>query len=196
MLKDIGVITRRSKSSVIFDEYCWKFYDVECTPSEYIRLCQEAYINSPVQNNNALNGKMFELMISSLCVKENLKPVFLQASVAFVPNVEYDAILYSQEQFPISLSMKTSLRERYKQADLEAIALKYVHRKAESYLLSLDENEVIDVKNKILSGSVLGINNVLCATSEEFDEFIYMLKEQIFIKPEQIEVVTAKNIVE
>lgn len=139
---------------------------------------------------------MFELMISSLCVKENIKPVFLQATVAFVPNVEYDAILYSSEQFPISLSMKTSLRERYKQADLEAIALKYVHRKAESYLLSLDENEVRDVKSKILSGSVLGINNVLCATSPQFDEFISSLKERTFIKPEKIEVVTAKNIID
>lgn len=196
MLRDIGVITRASKSSRIFDEYCWCFYETECTPSEYIRLCQEAYINSPVTKNNALNGKIFELMISSLCIKENIKPVFLQASVAFVPNVEYDAILYSYERFPISLSMKTSLRERYKQADLEAVALKYVHRKAESYLLSLNENEVGDVKNKILDGSILGINDVLCATSEAFDEFIYRLKEQTFIKPEKIEVVTAKNIVE
>lgn len=196
MLRDIGVVTHANKSSRIFDEYCWCFYEMENSPSEYIRACQDAYINSPVTKNNALNGKMFELMISSLCVRENIKPVFLQASVAFVPNVEYDAILYSQEQFPISLSMKTSLRERYKQADLEAIALKYVHRKAESYLLSLDENEVMDVKNKILSGSVLGINNVLCATSGEFDEFVYNLKERTFIKPEKIEVVKAKNIID
>ena len=196
MLKDIGVIKKRSKTSDIFDEYCWRFYSIECTPSEYIRFCQDAYTNNFAQRNNSLNGKMFELMIASLCVKENIKPIFLQASVAFVPNVEYDAILYSQEQSPISLSMKTSLRERYKQADLEAIALKYVHRKAESYLLSLDENEVRDVKNKILSGSVLGINNVLCATSGEFDEFVYRLREQTFIKPEKIEVITAKNVVE
>lgn len=196
MLRDIGIVTRANKSSRIFDEFCWCFYEMENTPSEYIRACQSAYVKSPVSKNNSLNGKIFELMISSLCVRENIKPVFLQASVAFVPNVEYDAILYSQEQFPISLSMKTSLRERYKQADLEAIALKYVHRKAESYLISLEENEVIDVKNKIRSGSVLGINNVLCATSEEFDEFIYKLKEHTFIKPEKLEVVTAKNIVE
>ena len=196
MLKDIKVITQKSRSSVIFDEYCWGFYSSDCTPSEYISFCQEAYTNSPIQRNNALNGKMFELMIASLCVKENIKPIFLQASVAFVPNVQYDAILYSQEQFPISLSMKTSLRERYKQADLEAVALKYVHRKAESYLLSLDENEVRDVKDKILNGSALGINNVICATSREFDTFIYRLQEQTFIKPEKIEVVTAKNVVE
>lgn len=196
MLKDIGVVSRSTKSSKIFDDYCWRFYELECEPSEYIRLCKEAYDNSSVTKNNALNGKVFELMISSLCVKENIKPIFLQAAVAFVPNVEYDAILYSSEKFPISLSMKTSLRERYKQADLEAVALKYVHRKAESYLLSLDATEVRDVKNKILSGSVLGINNVLCTTSREFDEFIYNLKERIFIKPEKIDVVTAKNIID
>ena len=43
-------------------------------------------------------------------------------------------------------------RERYKQADLEAIALKYVHRKALSYLVTLEANEAKSVKAKIKSG--------------------------------------------
>lgn len=196
MLRDIGVVSRANNSSRIFDEYCWRFYETECAPSEYIRRCQDAYINSPVIKNNALNGKMFELMISSLCVKENIKPIFLQASVAFVPNVEYDAILYAEEKFPICFSMKTSLRERYKQADLEAVALKYVHRKAESYLLSLNENEVREVKNKVKRGELLGINDVICATSEEFDNFIFLLKQKNFIKPGKIEIITAQNVIE
>lgn len=196
MLRDIGIVTRANNSSRIFDEYCWNFYETECAPSEYIRQCQEAYVNSPVERNNSLNGKMFELMVSSLCVKEGLKPLFLQASVAFVPNVEYDAILYSEEKFPICFSMKTSLRERYKRADLEAVALKYVHRKAESYLLSLNENEVREVKSKAMRGELLGINDVICATSVEFDNLIFQIKQKRFIKPERIEVITAKNIAE
>jgi hypothetical protein len=195
MLRDIGIIRRANKSSRIFDEYCWKYFDTECSPSDYIRLCQEAYLSSPVKKNNSLNGNMFELMISSLCVKEGITPIFLQASVAFVPNVIYDAILYSEENFPVSLSLKTSLRERYKQADLEAVALKYVHRKAKSYLLSLDEKEVRDIKNKINDGSILGINNVICATSDEFDVFVAELKKKTFIKPEKIEIVVAKKVV-
>lgn len=134
--------------------------------------------------------------MASLFVREGIKPMFLQASVAFVPNVIYDTILYSVENYPISISLKTSLRERYKQADLEAIALKYVHRRAESYLLSLDEHEISDVKSKIKNGSVLGINRAIYSLSEEFDEFINALKEKQFIKPDKIEIVTARNIIE
>jgi hypothetical protein len=52
---------------------------------------------------------------------------------------------------PICISAKTSLRERYKQADFEAIALKYVHRKALSFLVTLEENEAKSVKAKKLS---------------------------------------------
>ena len=72
--------------------------------------------------------------------------------------------------------MKTSLRERYKQADLESIALKYVHRKALSYLITLDEKEANGVKNKIVSGDVIGLDNVIVATNPEFDELILELK--------------------
>ncbi|MCD7817468.1 MAG: hypothetical protein LUH07_00210 [Lachnospiraceae bacterium] len=196
MLKDIGIIKRANKSSNAFDEYCWEYYNNECMPSEYVELCWDAYRNCPFSGNNSLNGNIFELIISSLLVKENIKPMYLQASVAFVPNVIYDIILYSSENYPISLSLKTSLRERYKQADLEAVALKYVHRKAECYLLSLDEHEVQDVKNKISTGDILGIDNVICATTNEFDDFINNLKSKSFIKPEKIEIVAAKHIVE
>lgn len=65
----------------------------------------------------------------------------MSAKVAFVPNVIYDLMFYTSERGPICISAKTSLRERYKQADLEAIALKYVHRKALSYLVTLQTNE-------------------------------------------------------
>ncbi len=116
--------------------------------------------------------------------------------MAFVPNVKYDIILYTQEQYPISLSLKTSLRERYKQADLEAVALKYVHRKAKCYLVSLDENEVREVKNKIENGSVLGLDAAICATSDEFNNFIADLRAKQYIKPEKIEIITAENVID
>lgn len=81
----------------------------------------------------------------------------MNAKVAFVPNVIYDLMFYTSERGPICWSVKTSLRERYKQADLEAIALKYVHRKALSYLITLEENEAKSVKAKIKSGALLGL---------------------------------------
>ncbi|MCD7854781.1 MAG: hypothetical protein LUG66_04085 [Clostridiales bacterium] len=196
MLKDIGIKNKKTKASDIFNNYCWKYYNMKCLPSEYVKLCQKAYHNCPIKKNNALNGSIFELIISTLCIKEDIKPIYLQASVAFVPNVIYDIILYSSGNYPISLSLKTSLRERYKQADLEAVALKYVHRKSENYLISTNKPEVADLKTKIANGDMFGINNVIYALSDEFNDFISSLKSRSFIKPEKIEIVNAKYIIE
>lgn len=140
-----------------------------------------------------MNGTIFEIIIATLFVKESLVPLHLQAQVAFVPNVSFDAILYTNETGPIGLSLKTSLRERYKQADLEAIALKYVHRKAENYLLTMDAGEAELVSAKIRNGDVLGLNQAVLTTSEEFDDFIDRLKEKAFISPGTVEIIKAAS---
>ena len=195
MLIDIGIIRNNTKSSKIFDTCCWEFYTKHLSPTNYVISCWTAYTQSHTRRNNALNGSIFELIIASVCTKNGIMPMFLQASVAFVPNIIYDIIFYTSAQFPICLSLKTSLRERYKQADLEAVALKYVHRNAESYLISLDSHEVIDLKSKIRSGSLLGIDDVIDAQSDDFCKLMNKLKGMKMIKPEKIDIITANNVV-
>jgi len=82
-----------------------------------------------------------------------------------------------------------------KQADLESIALKYVHRKALSFLLTLEENEAKSVKAKIKSGDVIGLDNVIVATSEEFNELIIDLKKYKFSEPPTVKVIESNQIV-
>ena len=142
-----------------------------------------------------MNGKVFEYVLATLCIRENILPVYLSAKVAFVPNVVYDIMFYTSERGPICWSVKTSLRERYKQADLESIALKYVHRKALSYLITLDEKEAKGVKNKIVSGDVIGLDNVIVATNPEFDELILELKEFVFSEPPTVKVIESNQII-
>lgn len=102
-----------------------------------------------------------------------------------MPNVKFDILLYSSDNYPIGLSLKTSLRERYKQADLEDIALKYVHRRALNYLITLDSDEADNVKEKLCRGELLGINKVIAADTEEFDELISKFGNINFINPGQ-----------
>ena len=165
-------------------------------PSEYIQYCWNQYQAAPVEHTNSLNGSVFEIIIATLLVKEGIVPLLLQAQVAFVPNVIFDAVLYTSESGPVALSFKTSLRERYKQADLEAIALKYVHRKAENYLFTMDADEARAVSEKIAAGAVMGINRALLVTSTEFDGFIDELKMRRFITPGAIEIITASRVVD
>ena len=162
MLKKLGIVKTKNKGYKVFMEHIAPdFLDNTMIPSEYVKFCWKKYETSGVSRTNSLNGTIFELIIATLFVKEGLVPLHLQAQVAFVPNVNFDAILYTNETGPIGLSLKTSLRERYKQADLEAIALKYVHRKAENYLLTMDATEAGMVSNKIKNGDVLGLNQAI-----------------------------------
>lgn len=188
-------IGKDNKAELVFDSLFPNFLEVEYSkPSEYIQKYWNAYSLHPEKNNN-LNGKVFEYILATLCVREGILPIYMSAKVAFVPNVIYDLMFYTTERGPICWSVKTSLRERYKQADLEAIALKYVHRKALSYLITLEENEAKSVKVKIKSGDVIGLDNVVVATSDEFNKLIAELKGFDFSEPPSVKVIESNQII-
>ena len=196
VLNKLGItIGTNNKAASVFDSLFPSFIDINYkVPSDYIAAYWEAYQKHPEGNNN-LNGKIFEYILATLFVRENILPLYMSAKVAFVPNVIYDLMFYSSERGPICISAKTSLRERYKQADLEAIALKYVHRKALSYLVTLEAKEAKSVKEKIKSGDVIGLDNVVVATSNEFNELIEELKSYKFSEPPTVKVIESNQII-
>jgi len=176
-------VGQRIKSEAVFDSLFPNFMEVKYEkPSDYIRIYWEEYQKHPEGNNN-FNGEIFVYVLATLFVREGILPIYMSAKVAFVPNVIYDLMFYSVERGPICISAKTSIRERYKQADLEAIALKYVHRKALCFLVTLEEKEAKSVKAKIKSGDVIGLDSVVVATSDDFDELIQELKKFQFSEP-------------
>lgn len=197
LLSNLNLIKKGCKTEKIFESLFPNktFWDIGYnTPSEYVSKYWVAYKEKKI-NNNSLNGKIFELIISSLFVRENIVPMYLQANVAFIPNVEYDLVLYNKEFGPISISLKTSLRERKKQADLEAIALKYVHRKSQCFLISLETDEVKNAKKDLQNGYLLGLDNVILADSNEFDEFIDDLKKKTFIEAGSIDIIKSNQMI-
>jgi hypothetical protein len=196
MLKELGIIVGTdTKAGNAFESLFPNFMEVEySTPSEYVRTYWNEYQKLTDTNSN-LNGKVFEYILATLCIRENILPLYLSAKVAFVPNVIYDLMFYTAERGPICWSVKTSLRERYKQADLESIALKYVHRKALSYLITLDEREARGVKEKIKTGDVIGLDNVIVATEPEFDQLVADLKTFQFEEPPTVKVIESNQVV-
>ncbi len=59
---------------------------------------------------------------------------------------------------------------------MEAIALKYVHRKAKAFLLTMEENEAVNAKNKIVSGDIIGLDAIVVCSGKDIDEMIMNLK--------------------
>jgi hypothetical protein len=125
---------------------------------------------------------------------KKILPFYIQTKISFVPNATYDIVLYNSENYPITLSIKTSLRERYKQADLEGLALKNVHRRAKNYLITLSAKEYEGVKKKIQEGDIAGLDKIILADSKDFDDLLSELSQMSFIKPEAVKVIKGKII--
>lgn len=192
-----GIVkSKTTKALEIFSEICSDFtiYNAE-KPSEFIDKIWKKYLKFG-KFDNSINGKIFEYILSAILINKNLLPFYTQAKVAFVPNADYDLLFYCKEKGPIALSAKTSLRERYKQADLEAVALKYVYRKSESYLITMDETEAKNIQEKVKNGEVIGINKVIYALNNEFNELLeYLQNNHKFIEAGKIDIITHGNIV-
>lgn len=196
ILNQLGItVGRNNTAEFVFDSLFENFLNVDYEkPSEYIIKYWESY-KSLSGSNNTMNGRIFEYILATLFVREDILPLYISAKVAFVPNIIYDLMFYTTERGPICLSAKTSLRERYKQADLEAIALKYVHRKALSYLITLEEHEARSVQTKIIRGDVIGLDKVIVASSNEFDELIIELKSFALSEPPTVKVISSNQII-
>ena len=142
-----------------------------------------------------MNGKIFEIIIATLLLREKIYPIYMNAKVAFVPNINYDLLLYSKDRGPISLSAKTSFRERYKQADLEAIALKYVHRRSKCFLITLSEGDANMVNEKQKIGDLIGLDSAVCSTNSAFNDLIEEIKELNLVESPKIRVITTSQVI-
>lgn len=161
-------------------------------PSEFIKKYWAKYQDNFPSNQN-INGKVFEELIAIALIRAGIMPFYMQAKVAFIPYVNYDLIIYSNDIGPISLSVKTSLRERWKQADLEAVALKYIHRKSKSFVITLDTDAVR--RRRVDPSEAMGINGFVLADTDELDKVLDEIRGyQIELSP-TVEVVSSSVVI-
>ena len=179
LFKDIVVnVNYTTPSGLISD--CW---------AKYEKLAE----NTSIDSSKNRNGQFLELLIQYILCKNDILPFYKQAKVAFVPNVNFDILLYTKEIGVIVLSIKTSLRERYKQADLEAIALRQVHRRSKTFLLTLS-SEHLSINKKIEKGDVAGLERAINCHTDDFDSFIEELRQYNFAEAGSVEIVSGNLI--
>ncbi|WP_214830967.1 hypothetical protein [Exiguobacterium sp. s56] len=128
-------------------------------------------------SNNSLNGTIFENLIVLALAREGINNIYHQTELTYVPSAIFDVFLYNPGR-PMALSIKTSLRERWKQADLEALAIKQVHKDASCYVLTLSDSEVATRRNN--TSNYAGLDGFVLANTDEFDTFIEDLKNSQF----------------
>lgn len=162
--------------------------DPNMSASQFMAYHWQQYEMRP-DNSNSINGKIFEMLIARTLVRANIMPFYMQARIAFIPNVDYDFVLYTQENGPIVLSAKTSLRERYKQADLEAVVLKNIHRQSKCYVLSRSTSEINARRQRL--DELMAIDDFFNVESPEYDDLLSELTGFTLIAAPTFQAVTS-----
>lgn len=146
-------------------------------PSQFIQKYWSAYKNLPGKKSNSLNGNVFQELIAVTLIRSNIFPFYPQAKITFIPSADYDFLIFCGENKPIVLSLKVSIRERWKQADLEALSLRNIYRQAESYLISMSEKEISTRKKDIATKTVMALDGFILATTIEYDDLLARLSQ-------------------
>lgn len=192
--------SKKSKSLDIFNQAKWYeiFFDKSLKPSEVVR---ELYLNRFVKilgnksNVNSLRGSSFENLILAIFLKNQIKPIYEQCTLQFVPNVRFDFVLFENQMKPLIISLKTSLRERYKQVELEAYYCKQVYKQSECIFISLDSEGVRAAEVKKNLFEVLYIDEFIIATDNKFDLLIKRFKNNDYQKAGTFNLVKSGSLV-
>jgi hypothetical protein len=131
-----------------------------------------------------MGGRWLEWAVLVALKARSLTPAYWQAEFAAVPNTFNDVMVWSREHGPVIISCKTSLRERYKQADLEAATLRMHYPAGKFFLLTLDKdrNHIVRVRQKIKNGEVIALQAIYA--DDNADDLFAFLKTLTMTEPE------------
>lgn len=157
------------------------------SPSEFISTYWHHYKHD-YPSNNSTNGNILENLVILALAREGIDNIYYQTELAFVPTAKFDVFLYN-ERNSVALSIKTTLRERWKQADLEASALKQVHKEALCYVLTLSSTEVRARRNA--NQTYAGLDGFVLLDTKEFDQLIATLKTMSFNRAGDVPIINS-----
>lgn len=120
------------------------------------------------------NGYLLEALILKLLqTKISADCIFTNCRLALIEDTKYDILLCAtskdgKSQSPICLSIKTSLRERYKQAEIEGVIAKNVYKRCFTALLTMNSKELKSRKTD-LHGIDMAVD---CTNAVQLEELI------------------------
>jgi hypothetical protein len=118
-------------------------------------------------SGKSLRGHVFQRLVAESLRRSGVAPVYTEAYVTFVPVARFDIIIPTREQGIVNLSVKTTMRERWKQAEFEGVALKRVHRRSRVYVVNYDVRETNARRERI--NECEAIDDFILCQSTDFD---------------------------
>ena len=133
------------------------------------------------QSQKVIRGKIHEYLILFYFQNKGIINLYPQAYLFFIPDIKFDLVLFTQTKRIIAFSIKTCLRDRYRQAMVEAQQLKKLDTRFEFYLLTNNTVETQRLNKKIHQGKIPGINQVIDCFSPQANVFLQTLLTHQFL---------------
>ncbi len=182
-VRALGIISTYGDSAEIFD-HSVNLADLDKGVGYFllhtIQNCRSNAVargKSP-QSIGSMGGSWLEWATLVALKQQGLTPAYWQTEFVSVPNNFNDVTLWSKEFGPVIISCKTSLRERYKQADLEAVALRQHFPTGKFFLLTLDADKkhLARTRKKITDEELLALHAIYAEdNADELFAFLKML---------------------
>ena len=123
--------------------------------------------------NNSYNGQALEIILAYLFTREEIQIEKMDENLNDVKYVKPDFLLKSSDNQKCFISAKVSIRERWKQADWEAIKYKERYPSAKCFLIMNDKKEYKGIKSKIKD---LDLDDVILASSSDLNNLIKTIR--------------------
>jgi hypothetical protein len=133
-----------------------------------------AYFHANYPSDKNLHGAVLQALVEQCLTSHGIAPFYTEVEMQFIPVARYDIIVYTKKFGPVNLSLKTTLRERWKQAEFEGMALRKVYRRSRVYVVNNSADETRTRKQKM--SQCEAIRDFVVCTSPIFDQLIADLK--------------------
>lgn len=163
--------------------------DDDLSPADFIKTYWDLYENH-YQGSNSMNGIIFENLVIIALGRAGIENIYVQTELTYVPSAIFDVFLYHPEG-SYALSIKTTLRERWKQADLEALAIKQVHKDVKCFVVTLSKKEVSTRRKN--DNLYAGLDGFIIANHQEFNNLVAELVEKRFEVAGKVPIIKTKD---
>lgn len=124
--------------------------------------------------NNQVNGDAFAIIFGFLLEREKVKILKMDEELANVKFVKPDFLVKAKNKNIIFLSLKVSIRERWKQADWESIRFKKIYKNSKTIIVMNEKSEINSLKEKI---PFISIDYVFYSGSADINNLFEIIKK-------------------
>ena len=167
-----------SKASSIFLQHIEKIEVYGLLPHQFVEFMEDAWDSLNPKPDRGVHGTYFEYVIGETLAQRGVRYLYHQAIVRHVPLAVFDWFLY-HEMSPVSISCKVSARERWKQAAMEAMALKQVYKQSVNYLVTIERLAKADEKLKL---SPYALDQYVIANKPEYDDMVDEIVQRSYME--------------